>query len=227
MQTKDVLCDSSSLISLTDSGLESTLYFLHQKFNSRFIIPPSVEYECITRPLDNHVKQYAFSALKIKKALNDKVLTKIDSDVESLANEVLRLTNTMLYVRGKPLKLVHLGEAEMIALAKELGVTNILIDERTTRMLIEAPFRIKEHLEQEFGVNILLNSENLRKFSEIVKGMQAIRSSELLIISYENNYLDSFGDLKKDALAAALHKLKFSGCSIRFDEIEAYIHSIY
>ncbi|MBI5051578.1 hypothetical protein HZC08_02350 [Candidatus Micrarchaeota archaeon] len=226
MEEKDILCDSSSLISLADAGLEGIFEFLARKFKIKFIIPPSVEYETITRPLTSHIKQYAFSALKIKKSLNDKTLIKVDANVETKANYIEGLANNLLYVRGKPLKLVHIGEAEMIALATELSVKSILIDERTTRMLIEAPFKMKEHLELEFKTNIMVNSGNLKKFSELTFGMQAMRSSELLILAYEHGFLDPYADLKEETLEAALHKIKFSGCSIRFDEIEEYVHSI-
>lgn len=221
----DILCDSSSLISLTDACLDDLLHFFSKKFNTRFIIPPSVEYESITRPLETHTRQYAFSALRIKKALNEGSIVKLDMDVKSLTEEILNLTNNLLYIRGKPFKLVHMGEAEMIALAKVLEIKTILIDERTTRMLIEAPFRIKEHLESEFNVNIMLNGNALRKFSDITKDMQAIRSSELVILGYEKGFFDSYKELKRDAIEAALYKLKFSGCSIRFDEVEEFMHS--
>lgn len=221
MIERNILCDSSSLISLTEACLDNMFYFLKDKFNVKFIIPPSVEYESITRPLDGDFRAHSFSAIRLKKALHDNVLLKLDTNgsVKRTLNDVLKWTNNLFYIKGRPLRLVHVGEAEMIALAKELDVATILIDERTTRMLIEAPFRIKEHLEHEFGVSIMVNRENLLKFSEITKNMQPIRSSELLLVSYENGFMNNFNDFKKQALEAALYKVKFSGCAIRFDEI--------
>jgi len=225
-ETKDVLCDSSALISLTDSCLDNILEFLTIKYKIRFIIPNSVEYETITRPLSSDLKQYAFSAIKIKKLINDGKLVKIQHDTTEKTEQILKLANNMLYTHGKPLNLMHRGEAEMLALASELQVKYILIDERTTRMLVEAPFKMKEHMEKEFGVNIMVNNENLRKLNDLTRGMQTIRSSELLILGYENGYMEKFGEIKESALEAALYKIKFSGCSISFDEVKEYFKSV-
>jgi hypothetical protein len=228
METQEMLCDSSSLISMTDSCLDGLLHFLNSKFGVRFIIPASVAYETISRPLDSHLRQYSYSALKIKRAIMQKTIICMPKDSESAkdTDEVLRTANNMFFVKGKPLRLVHLGEAEMLALAKELDIQNILIDERTTRMLVESPFRLKEHLEHEFGVNIMVSRESLTTFSDMTKGFEAIRSSELALLGYENGFFDSYEDLKLDMVEAALYKLKFSGCSIRFDEISDYVNSL-
>lgn len=223
---EDLFCDSSSLISLTGSCLDNVVYYISNKFQLRFVIPPFVEYETIDRPISSDLKQYSFSAIKIKKLLADKVVVKIDKDVRKKTDRILYLANNSLFVKGKPITLLQRGEAEMIALAFELGVKNILIDERTTRMMIEAPFRMKEHMEKEFGVNIMINNGNLREFSDIVRGMQVVRSSELLILAFENGFFDGFGDMKIPALEAALYKIKFSGCSISFDEVQEYIKSV-
>ncbi|HIH23176.1 TPA: hypothetical protein HA238_05600 [Candidatus Micrarchaeota archaeon] len=227
MNERAVLCDSSALISLTDSCLDNVLSFFHSKSNLKFVIPPSVEYETILRPLNSDLKQYLFSAVKIQRLVKDGIVSRIDMNVREKAARVLELANNMLYVKGKPMKLLHLGEAEMIALANELDVKDILIDERTTRMLIEAPFRIKEHIEHEFGVSVLLNNESMHSFSSLTSGMRVLRSSEMVMLAYENGFFDGFGaDSKKNAVNCALYKIKFSGCSIRFDEIFEYLQSV-
>jgi hypothetical protein len=216
---KYILCDSSSLISLTDTCLESVLRFFHRS-NVFFIIPPSVEYEIITKPLQMKMKAYQFSAMRLKKLMEDEVLMKVEAETDAPAKEILQLTNSIFFARGKPLHMVDMGEAEMIALAKNLRITTLLMDERTTRMLVEAPFEIKDHLEEELKVNIMVNSNNLQRFSDIVSGMRVIRSSELVAVAYEKGYFDNFGNEKKKMLESALYKTKFSGCSIRFDEVD-------
>ncbi len=219
---KDVLCDSSSIISLADSCLDGVLHYLHSSFGVRFIIPPEVEYEVITRPLSNGLKQYYFSALKTQKLLNDGVLVKSTPANSSMRQEVLEAANKLFFMKGKAIRLVHEGEAGMIGLARELGLSAILIDERTTRMLIETPIRLKKHLEQEFGVNVMVNKANLKKFAELTANMQVIRSSELMILAHENGFMGAFPNDKK-LLEAALYKIKFSGCSITFDEISKFV----
>ena len=225
---RDILCDSSSFISLTESCLDRIYYFLHEKYGVRFIIPTGVEEEMINTPLSSRRKTHALSALKIKKMINDGVITKIETDktVEEQTRKVLHTTNNLFFVRGKPLTLVHYGEAEMIALASYLDIPGILIDERTTRLLIEAPFTVKNHFEKEFNVHVMMNKKNLTEFSDMTSKMYAIRSSELVILAYEHGYFDDFGKIKRDIIEAALRKTKFSGCSIRFDEIDEYLSSL-
>lgn len=223
--TSEVLCDSSSLISLTGACLDNVLYFLKDRFGIRFLIPPSVEEECVTAPLSKGLKEYAFSARKIERAIENNVLYRTQME-PATTHSFLSCANNLFFIRGKPLPLVHRGEAEVLAFANESGISTLLIDERTTRLLIEAPFRIKEHLELEFRVNIMLDRNNLSRFSELTRNFEVIRASELLILAYEHGFMDEFKNTKKDALEAALHKLKYSGCAIRFDEIKEFMRSL-
>ena len=48
----------------------------------------------------------------------------------------------------------------------------------------------------------------------------------MIILAYERGYFNNFGKMKREILEAALRKSKFSGCSIRFDEIEEYLSSL-
>jgi predicted nucleic acid-binding protein len=223
MKSREVLCDSGVFISLTGSCLEKILYHLSEKFGVNFIIPPSVEEEMVKRPLTRRMKNYAFSAIKIKSAISDGIIITVNADVAGEASKILHAANNMFFAKGRGIQLIQMGEAEMLALAKRLDISNILIDERTTRMLIEAPFKMKEHLQEELGVNVMVDRKSLTEFSSYVKGMSAIRSCELVMLAYENGFFDHFGDLKKQALEAAFYKVRFSGCSLRFDEIEDYM----
>lgn len=226
MKTHDVLCDSGALISLTGACLDQLLYFFFENHRVRFIIPPSVEYESVRRPLDSNLRKYLFSAIRIKHALEDGVVVKIDANVQSQASRLMGLANNMYFIRGNPMRLIQEGESEMLALAKALGIEYILIDERTTRMLIEAPLKLKEHLEREFGVNVMVNKDNLKALTAEISPLRAIRSSELVMLAYEKGYFRSYGRLQRQALEAALYKMKYAGCSISFDEIGAYLGSV-
>lgn len=222
-KSKEILCDSGIFISLTDSCLDPILRFFTEKHGVHFIIPPSVEYEIVKRPLEKKMKQYAFSAIKLKELIKDGVILSVDANVIEEARHIQQVANNLFYAKGKSLSLIQMGEAEMIALAKRLDIENILIDERTTRMLIEAPYKMKTHLADELAVNVMVDKKSLTEFSSITKGMNAMRSSELVMVAYENGYFDHFKDLKLDVLEAALYKVKFSGCSLRFDEVVEYM----
>lgn len=217
-----VLCDSSSLISFTGACLEGILYFLHEKHKVRFMVPQSVVNESVNRPLSMKSKIYSFSALRIKDLINDGVVQVTDVEVTEDTKRLLREANKIFFARGKPIHLIDLGETEMLAAAHELEVPNLLMDERTTRMLIEGPPLLRSHLEKELHVNIMVNRENLQKFADYAKGMQVIRSCDAAVIAYENGYFKSFQDMEKEAAEAALYKIKFSGCSISFNELAEY-----
>lgn len=226
MKSRDIICDSGALISLTSGCLDNLLYFFAENYHVRFVIPPSVEYETVTRPLESNLRKYLFSAVRIKDAINDGIIVKVDAQLADKTRKLMNAANNMFYLKGKPFRLIQTGESEMLVLAKELGIEYILIDERTTRMLIEAPLKLKEHLEHEFAVTVMVNKTNLKYLTPEISSLRAIRSSELVMLAYEKGYFRNFQKLKKEALEAALYKMKYSGCSISFDEIHAYVNSI-
>lgn len=222
MKTKDILCDSGTLISLTSTCLDHVLYFFAERHGVRVIIPPMVEYECITRPMRGDLKKFMFSAIRIQDLINDGIVVKSEPPSGEGANRIMDSANNLFYVGGKPLRLVHFGEAEMVAVAKMLGINYILMDERTMRLLIESPISLKKHFEQEFGTNVMVNKKNLAVITEQLRGLHVLRSSELLMLAYENGFFQKFQNMENEAMKAALYKVKFSGCSIRMGEIEEY-----
>lgn len=216
---KFIIADSSSLISLTDSCLGKVFYFLQKNLDLEFILPPSVVEEVINRPLSIKMKAYQLSAFNMKREVDKGVFMVVKAKTQKEAEEILKLTNNLFFVRGKPLHLVDMGEAEVIALANYLNGGYVLIDERTTRMLIEAPFSVKSHIEDEMNTSVLVNEENLRRFSNIVKGIRVIRSVELISLAYEHGFFKDYKEEDK-VFKAALYRLRYSGCAVRFDEIE-------
>ena len=224
MKKHDIVCDSGAFISLTSSCLSEILYYFSNKHNVRFIIPHAVEEEMVLYPLKKKIKRYLFSAIRIQDAINDNVITRIEKEtVSPEADRIMNFANNLFYMRGKPIRLIQKGEAETLSLALELGVENLLIDERTTRLLIEAPFSIKRHLEKEFQINVMVNKKNMEELSRRISHFNVIRSSELIGVAYENGYFNKYQNMEKDAFEAALYKIKFSGCSIGFDEIKEYL----
>jgi len=223
---REIVCDSGSLISLTSSCLDDLLYYFSEKHNVRFIIPPSVEEEIVTRPLKTNIRRYLFSALRLKRAIEDDVVVRVDADVLDEARRIMEEANRLFFIRGKPMRLIQLGESEMLALARELDDEYILIDERTTRMLIEAPIQLKKHLEQEFSVNVMVSKSTFDSLKGRISSFCALRSSELIMLAYEHGYFDGFKGLKRSAIEAALLKVRYSGCSIGLDEIGRYLSSV-
>ncbi|MFH1684723.1 MAG: hypothetical protein ABH983_00295 [Candidatus Micrarchaeota archaeon] len=226
MHKRDVIVDAGVLISLTSSCLDNLLYFFAEKHNLRFIIPPSVENEAVTVPLKKNIRKYLFSAIRIKNAIDAGVVVVVDAKLTDDTKNLMDLANNIFFARGRPLRLIHMGESEMLILAKQLGVEYILMDERTTRILIEAPILLKEHFEKEFHVNIMVNQKNLQKLTNEIGPLRTLRTSELVMLAYEKGYFKSFEALEKNVLEAALYKIKYSGCSIGFKEIKEYMSGV-
>ncbi len=226
MKTRDILCDAGSLISLTSACLDSLLHFFAEKHKVRFIIPPGVEFEAVSRPLRNRIKKHMFSAMRIKNAIDNGIVVPIDVHAGDEAKGIMEYANNLFYIRAKPINLIHFGEAEMAALAEKLGVDYVFMDERTGRLLVEAPFLIKKHLEKEFGINVMINKKNFDALREKIGNLKVIRSSEITMLAYEAGFFRRFGEHELDALEAALFKMKFAGCSISFAEIDAYLKSV-
>ncbi len=53
-----------------------------------------------------------------------------------------------------------------------------------------------------------------------LSSLTALRSSELVLLAYEHGYFKNFEKLQMQAIEAALYKVKYSGCSIGFNEIK-------
>ncbi len=215
-----VICDASSLISLSDTCYLNILKLFKKQV--RFIIPRIVEYEAITRPMK--IRQYSLHAHRLRRLIKNKNIDIIE-DNTTLLNDIMNTGNNIFYRKGKSIHLIDKGECGMIACTIERDIRYMLIDERTTRTLVEAPDVLKKHFEKEFHFHITTNIENLEKFTQITKGLKILRSSELVIFAYKKGYFDSFSD-PKTVLKSALYRLKYTGCSLSFEEIDNYISSI-
>ncbi len=215
------MCDASSLISLTDSCFVHVIYFLKKKYSGRFIIPPSVEKECVERPL--HMKNYALHAIRLKRAIAEGMIDVVEGKQEKKAEELMFAANNLFFSGGTPIRLLHRGESDVISLALEIGVDNLLMDERTCRMLVEDPESLRQHVEHELGKPVDINEKNLSLFSRATKRLRFFRSGELALLAYEKGYFSDYKGLERDAVEASLYKLKYSGCAIGFGEIEEYV----
>lgn len=213
-----LVCDSSSLVSITDSCFIHTLYLLRKSLGGAFIIPPTVRMECVDHP--RRIRMHAIYALRIARAIKDGILTVVNLPEEKEVEEIAGLANTSFWVDGKPLRLLHSGEAECLALALQTGVDGLLVDERTTRALIESPNEFTQHLRNEFGSRLRVEAENLETFLSMCHSLRFYRSAEIILMAYEKGYFQDYGPMEREALEAALYRLKYSGCALTAGEIE-------
>jgi hypothetical protein len=191
-----------------------------ESLNVDFVITPEVYKEIISRPSEN--RRFALESMRIKRLLSAGSISVKESRGD-LTQKILSAANRVYSIRGKELRIIHPGEAEAVALAKEIGAKAFLIDERTMRLLIEDPHELAGLLSYRNRADVKVNDVWLRKFKEVVPDIPIIRSAEIVAIAYERGLLTRMHDVEdKSVLDAALSALKFSGCAITWEEIEDF-----
>ena len=217
---KTLILDTGPIISLVTDNLLWILEELKKKFNVDFIIGKTVRTELVENALKT--KRFMFEGMFIDSYLKKKVIKLITTD---LNHKLEFYANNIFLAEGQPLQLLHKGEIESLLLCKKLNADALVIDERTTRLLIEDYEKLRQLLEKKLECKIKINKENLDLFLEETKNIKIIRSAELLFIAYENglfdNYRNSFN--KKDLLNGVLWGTKLRGCSISEEEIKTIV----
>ena len=117
---------------------------------------------------------------------------------------------------------------EAIATALHYGSKTVVIDERTSRKLIEDPDGIASRLSRKLHMKIEVNQKNLGFIKKELGNLKVIRSTELAIVAYKSGLLKRYmledekkiiKNLEKSILEGVLWGIKLNGCSIREDEI--------
>ncbi|MFH0859890.1 MAG: hypothetical protein V1921_01685 [Candidatus Altiarchaeota archaeon] len=211
-----IVSDASSIISLAMNCMSNVLSLME----ADIAITPAVYDEIFTRPVKT--KKFALEALRIKKLFAEGTIHIVDED-HNLTDRILDLSNSIYSAKGKNIRIVHKGEAAALALMCKLNADALLIDERTTRLLIEDPDSLRGLLNHRTGESIRMDNKRLSELSRLVGDTPIIRSAEIAFRAYEMNLLDDFNTRDYNVLDAMLYALKFSGCAISWDEIEEYI----
>lgn len=220
--------DSGPIISLTMNDLLWILEQLKSRFKGEFYIAKAVKEELIDRPFDT--KKFKFEALQVLQYVSKDVLKVVDSEnIKSEAIELLELANHCFMAKGEYIKIVHFGEMEALAAALLLNAEALVVDERTTRYLIDKPEMLVRRMEEKLQTHVEVERQNLEEWKKKVKGVNVIRSVELVTIAYEQGLLDLYitekekgilPDIKKNLLESALWTVKLNGCAVSENEIE-------
>ncbi len=216
--SKTVVCDSSSLISLSESCNLGVLAFLKGKFGADFAIPPSVEKEIVERP--SRVGRFTYSAARLHHLLNSGVLRVADPlTLASDAEGILSSANS-LFSAEVPLRIIQRGEAECMALLSPLKARALLIDEKTTRLLLEDPKKLLSLMRAEHGA-VKADETALGAFKRKYP-FTALRSTELVSFAAQNGFFDDFAPDANEIFHASVYALRYAGCAISQKEIGDY-----
>lgn len=219
---KCIVIDSGPIITLTLNNLLSIVEPLRKQFGGSFYITNDVRRELIVKPLTT--KKYKLEAMQIMPLLNSKIIEVYDNEeVNAKARWLQDIANNTFMAKENYITIVQYAEMQTLAAALLLGADAVVIDERTTRMLIENPLKVSERMRQKLHTSIRINKENLEILKQTLSSIKVIRSAELVIMAYElgafNSYL-SPEITKKSMIEGILWAVKLNGCSISDDEIK-------
>ncbi|RLE44480.1 hypothetical protein DRJ19_00285 [Candidatus Woesearchaeota archaeon] len=216
------VCDASSLISIVSTCFANSLKELVKTLGLELYISKTVYKECIERPIT--IKRYELSAVRLKQAVKQGWIKVFKEKLYDEMKRIQKTANKIYKINNRPLELVHEGEAESLALMKRLSAKIFIIDERTTRMIIESPEQLAVRLRKKYNAEVAINKKALREFNSMVGDIDILRSAELIALCFEHNLLA----LPKEpqSLEAALYAVKYAGCAVAGYEIDNYVSSI-
>ena len=221
---KSLIFDAGPIISLATNNLLEILEPLKNEFRGKFCITEAVRKELVDRPLDT--KKFKFEAIQVEKLVENGVLEIIDSSYIRENTPKLLNTANQIFKAYKDyyIRIVHFAEMSVIAAAVNINADAIVIDEKTTRFLIENPRMIVEILRKTLHSPISISESNLKTFNSIAKGIKAIRSVELVAMAYEHGFLDRYitklPNARENLLESVLWGVKLNGCAVSKEEIE-------
>ena len=220
-QSKAIIFDSGALISFSMNGITDIIKRLKEIFKGKFLITSEIKKEIIDTPMK--IRRFGLEALKLKHLLDEGVLELPsslgikDSEITKKTNEILNVANATFNGDGKDIHIMHTGEASSLALGKILNerkIKNVIvIDERTTRILVEKPENLIRIFERKMNTKITVKQQNYKVF----KDFRIIRSAELVYVAHKKGLIK----LKDgNVLSNLLYAVKFKGAAISGDEIE-------
>lgn len=223
---KSIVFDTGPIISLAMNSLLWILEPLKKSFGGSLCIPAGVRKELIDRPLQS--KKFKFEALRVLSYVNKNVLVVVENEKIIAKTKYLNdIANRIFMARGSYIQIVHYGEMEALATTILMDSSAMVVDERTTRMLIENPKGLQNIMEKKLHTKLQLNRKNLDEFARETKNVRLIRSTELAVVAYRlgllDKYLPQMENPEKQLLESVLWGIKLSGCSISQREIDTAV----
>ena len=223
---KSIVFDAGGIISLTINDLLWLLEPLKKGFNGDFYVSKAIKKEIVDKPLTT--KRFKFEALKVLHYIDNGTVSIVDNkEIKKKTELLLDLANNSFIANNQPINIVHYGEISGIATALFNNSAAFVIDERTTRTLIEDPNRLKNILRHTLHTDIKINYNKLKEFQKLIGNIKIIRSVELVTIAYElgllDKYLTNIQNPRQTLLDSVLWSVKLNGCAVSKREIEQII----
>ena len=223
-----IIFDAGPVISFALNGILWVFEELKKHYDGEFIIPPAVRGELVNKPLT--ILRYKLEAFQVLDLISDGIFTIKKTDtLFAQSDEYMDLANRIFYARGHPVTIIQRGEVEALIMANELKAKALVVDERTTRLLVEQPQSLRTILANKLHTKVTMDRVILKRFSKITKNVNVIRSVELFTVAYELGILERYLDTLKDKtienpklslLEAGLWALKYKGATVSEKEIK-------
>jgi len=222
-----LVLDSSTIINLALNNLLWILEPLRRQYGGEFYITPEVKKEIVDVPLT--IKRFKLEAMQILDEItkgNIKIYDKEDLSAET--EELSRIANQIFIGKKNYMKVIDEGELSAIVLARKIQADALIIDERTTRLLIESPNMLTLLFRKKLHTNIQVEQKNLKAFAQKAGALPILRSVELGVAAYEMGILDKYipqekrakKELQKELLDGLLWGMKLKGCAVSEKEME-------
>ena len=220
---KSIVFDAGGIISLAINDLLWLLEPLKKRFKGDFHISKAIKKEIVDKPLKT--KRFKFEALKVLHYIDNGTISIIDNnEIRKQTGLLLELANNSFIAHSHPINIVHYGEMSGIATAIFNNSDAYVIDERTTRTLIENPDKLKNILRHTLHTGIKIDYIKLKEFQKLTKNIRIIRSVELVTIAYElrllDKYLTDIPNPRQTLLDSVLWGVKLNGCAVSKREID-------
>lgn len=220
-----IVFDTGPVISLALNNLLDILQPLRAQFQGSFLIPPSVKRELVDRPIAS--KKFKFEAIQVMRTIESGALQISDANVHDAALGLVDCANRIFRSGAQNIQIIQFAEMEALALAIQQHAAAMVVDERTTRLLIENPKLLHGVLEHKLDTRITLDRTALTEFQQRATGIRFLRSVELAVMAYEHGLLDRYvlkiPEARKQLLQGMLWGLKLNGCGIAVQEIDAIV----
>src|SRR3989344_2817659 len=168
---KTIVFDTGSIISLTANNLLWILEPLKESFGGTFVVSRSARQELIDKPLN--IKRYEFEALQVLRCFKKGTLSVVkNNEVYDLAKKIEDAANRLVVAHGSPVRIVSSADAECVAATIVLNAAALVIDERTTRLLVEERERIKKIMEAKLQTSVSLDNAADKELAKLVPGVK-------------------------------------------------------
>jgi hypothetical protein len=223
---RSIVFDTGPIISFATNNLLWLLQPMKEQFGGDFCITPIVKHELVDKPLKT--KKFKFEALQVLQIIREGTLSLVSGRKNRKdAEHLLNIANQIFFARGQPIKIVHIAEIEGLVAAKALDSSAFIIDERTTRVLMEDHEYLAKLLKHKLHTSVTVKNKNLKLFLHHFRHIRLLRSFELAVMAYElkllDKYLPKMSRSKKTLLEGLLWGVKLNGCAVSQREINQVV----